>query len=345
MNILAIRFTAVGDLVISIPYLIDLLEKKPDFHIFLATKQQMTAFLPIHPRLHPQFFTLEDQKSGFWGLIKYFFRLRKLQIDVVADLHNNIRSNVLMRLFQLTGAKVFQLDKIRHLRKQNTRKTNKKRVNLPYIGHLYKEVLEHSSWASLQSQPLVDIQKYYPSEYVFPGSFDNPIKIGIAPFAARPTKIYPLDQMKVALDLLMEHKHFSLVLFGFGKEENAILDNWAASYGERCLVSYQLGGFNNEMKVMSKLDLMVTMDSANLHFAFLTGTKTLSIWGTTHSNLGFAPPLSDLQHRLEISTDELPCRPCSVYGKNPCYRGDHACMRQIQSNTLALKIIELTSNK
>ncbi len=345
MNILAIRFTAVGDLVISIPYLVDLLEKKPDFHIFLATKQQMQAFLPAHPRLHPQFFTLEDQKKGFWGLLKFFFRLRKLQIDVVSDLHNNIRSNILMRLFQLTGAKVFQLNKIRHLRKQNTRKVDKNRVNLPYIGHLYKEVLEHSSWASLQFQPLVDVPKYYPSDYKLPKKFDGQTLIGIAPFAARPTKIYPLEQMKAALDLLLIHKHFSFVFFGFGNDENKILDNWAASHPERCIVSRDLGGFNNEITVMSQLDLMVTMDSANLHFAFLAGTKTLSIWGTTHSDLGFAPPLSDLQHRLEISTDELTCRPCSVYGNKPCYRGDHACMQWITSETVAAKIMELASNE
>src|SRR5690606_30074874 len=102
---------------------------------------------------------------------------------------------------------------------------------------------------------------------------------------------------------------------------------------------------NNEITVMSQLDLMVTMDSANLHFAFLAGTKTLSIWGTTHSDLGFAPPLSDLQHRLEISTDELTCRPCSVYGNKPCYRGDHACMQWITSETVAAKIMELASNE
>lgn len=343
MNILSIRFTAVGDLVISLPYLIDLLEKKPDFHIYLATKEQMKVFLPIHPRLHPQFLTIKDQKKGFLGLLSFFFRTRKYQIDVVADLHNNIRSNVLLRLFQLTGAKVFQMDKMRHFRKQNTRKVDKVRTKLPYIGHQYKMVLEHSSWATLDSHPKIDVSKYYPSDYQIPDKFKDKILIGIAPFAARKTKIYPLNKMRLGIEKIMKDERFVLVLFGFGDEERKILDEWTELFPGRCIKSYEVGGFNNEMALMRKLDLMVCMDSANLHFAALAGTKTLSIWGTTHPDLGFAPPLSEYHHRLEVDVEELPCRPCSVYGNKPCYRGDHACMEWISPTSIIKRVLELTS--
>lgn len=343
MNILAIRFTAVGDLVISLPYLIDLLEKRADFHIYLATKEQMKTFLPAHPRLHPCFLTLEDQKAGLWGLLKFFFRSRKHQIDVVADLHNNIRSNILLRLFQLTGAKVFQMDKIRYLRNQNTRRKNKVRTLLPYIGHQYKTVLEHSSWTTLEKYPRIDISDYYPSGYELSEEFRDKILVGIAPFAARETKIFPLHLMQAAIEEVMQDERYVLFLFGAGSKEREVLDSWAVLFPGRSIKSYDLGGFNNEIAVMKKLDIMVCMDSANLHFATLAGTQTLSIWGSTHADLGFAPPLSEIHHRLEIDVETLPCRPCSVFGNKPCYRGDHACMEWITSDRLAGKIKELTS--
>jgi ADP-heptose:LPS heptosyltransferase len=81
------------------------------------------------------------------------------------------------------------------------------------------------------------------------------------------------------------------------------------------------------------------MDSANMHMASLTGTKVVSIWGATHPLAGFTPFGQDNDDQMiQISTKELPCRPCSVFGNKPCYRSDFACMNWIEPNIVVEKI-------
>jgi ADP-heptose:LPS heptosyltransferase len=75
---------------------------------------------------------------------------------------------------------------------------------------------------------------------------------------------------------------------------------------------------------ISELELMISMDSANMHLASLMGTRCVSIWGSTHPYagfLGFGQSEDDV-----VQVDDLTCRPCSVFGDKECYRGDWACL-------------------
>ena len=78
---------------------------------------------------------------------------------------------------------------------------------------------------------------------------------------------------------------------------------------------------------MSHLNVMLSMDSANLHLASLVGTPVVSVWGATHPYAGFMGWGQSTDNAVQI---DLPCRPCSVYGSKPCVRGDFACMNQIE---------------
>jgi len=60
--------------------------------------------------------------------------------------------------------------------------------------------------------------------------------------------------------------------------------------------------------------------------AALVGTKVISIWGTTDPLTGFGAWMQPEEYIVSIPVEELTCRPCTVYGKGECWRGDHACM-------------------
>ena len=77
------------------------------------------------------------------------------------------------------------------------------------------------------------------------------------------------------------------------------------------------------------------MDSANMHLASMYNVPVLSIWGATHPFAGFMGWGQPEDYVLSI---DLPCRPCSVYGNKPCYRGDHACMQGIDTEKIISKI-------
>jgi len=88
---------------------------------------------------------------------------------------------------------------------------------------------------------------------------------------------------------------------------------------------------------MSYLDVMLSMDSANMHLASLVNTEVISIWGQTHPYAGFLG-----WKQLPVNTiqcEDLACRPCSVYGNKECYRKDFACMNNILPETIINKIL------
>ena len=89
---------------------------------------------------------------------------------------------------------------------------------------------------------------------------------------------------------------------------------------------------------MSRLDLMIAMDSSNMHMAALTGTKVISIWGGTDPLTGFGAWMQPDDYSIRIPVDELTCRPCTIYGKGECKRGDFACMNWLTPEIVFRKI-------
>jgi ADP-heptose:LPS heptosyltransferase len=99
---------------------------------------------------------------------------------------------------------------------------------------------------------------------------------------------------------------------------------------------------NQELILMSHLDCMVSMDSANMHLASLTNTPVVSVWGATHPYAGF---LGWNQNPDNIVQLNLNCRPCSIYGSKPCMRQDFACMRNINPDTIAERVENVLKNR
>ena len=88
--------------------------------------------------------------------------------------------------------------------------------------------------------------------------------------------------------------------------------------------------------MMGQLDVMLSMDSANMHLASLVGTRVVSVWGGTHPYAGF---LGWNQKPEDCVQLDLPCRPCSVYGNKACSRGDYACLKDITPEQIIAKIV------
>jgi len=79
-----------------------------------------------------------------------------------------------------------------------------------------------------------------------------------------------------------------------------------------------------------------------MHLAALAGVPLLSIWGGTHPDVGFGPFGNGEESIVQISREELPCRPCSVYGRKDCYIGGYPCLTRITPELIAEKILERT---
>jgi ADP-heptose:LPS heptosyltransferase len=88
---------------------------------------------------------------------------------------------------------------------------------------------------------------------------------------------------------------------------------------------------DEELALMSHLKFMISMDSANMHMAALTGTKVISSWGSTDPLTGFGAWQQPDDYALRIPVEGLTCRPCTVFGKGECRRKDFACMTWLTS--------------
>ena len=112
------------------------------------------------------------------------------------------------------------------------------------------------------------------------------------------------------------------------------MEQWAFQYPR---VKSVVGRYSldNELALISRLDVLLCMDSANMHFASLVDTKVISVWGATHPYAGFYGYHQDPKNAVQL---DLPCRPCSVFGQKPCFRGDWACMTQITPEMVVKKV-------
>jgi ADP-heptose:LPS heptosyltransferase len=92
---------------------------------------------------------------------------------------------------------------------------------------------------------------------------------------------------------------------------------------------------------MSNLQLMISMDSANMHLASLAGVPVISIWGATHPYVGFYGWGQPVDNAVQI---DLYCRPCSVFGDKPCYRGDYACLNSIEPRRVVKEVVRILNH-
>ena len=167
-------------------------------------------------------------------------------------------------------------------------------------------------------------------------SFDtSETNLGIAPFAMHAEKMYPIDKMEEVVKSLAAKDNTHVYLFGGGRKEKEKLEEWEAKYSNVTSVVGKLT-LKNELLLISHLSALVSMDSANMHLASLVNTPVVSIWGATHPYLGFYG--YNQLHSNVVQLDDLDCRPCSVFGNVPCWRGDHACMNWIPPQTIVEKV-------
>jgi ADP-heptose:LPS heptosyltransferase len=95
--------------------------------------------------------------------------------------------------------------------------------------------------------------------------------------------------------------------------------------------------FEKELEMISQLDVMISMDSANMHLASLFGVPVVSVWGATHPFAGFNGWGQTPENAVQV---DLYCRPCSVFGNKPGYRGDLFCLHSIFPLTIYNKVME-----
>lgn len=341
-KILIIRFSALGDVAMTIPITYSLARQNPDLEIVFLSKPSLSKLFFNAPK-NFKLITIDanNRHKGLGGLMRLFLELKKEKFDVVVDLHSVLRSHFLTKLFRLIGTKTATIHKGRAEKERLAHRQNKHLIQLPTSFERYLTTLHEAGidfqpdFNSIFEAGKGDLSRLH--DFLSPKSQKW---IGIAPFAKHDGKIYPLEKMEEVVCLLSKEE-VKIFLFGGGNLEKAVLDRWADNYPNVICTIGKID-MEKELILMSHLDGMITMDSGNMHLASLVNCPVISIWGATHPFAGFYGWKQAKENAVQI---DISCRPCSVFGNKPCYKGDYACLNQITPTSIVRQVKRLFLEK
>lgn len=340
-HIIVIRLSAMGDVAMTVPVLRALVLQNPDVKVTIVSRSTFSPFFEGLPRVNFFAADVDGRHKGFFGLVKLYNELKRLKVYAVADLHNVLRSKVVTTLFSLRAKKTATVDKARQEKKALTRATNKIFKPLQPVTQRYAEVFKKLGFSIDLANPVFPPKEELTDDILEITGVKQITWIGIAPFAQHRSKIYPLDLMRKVIQALAENKHNTIFLFGGGKTEISTLDGFAQGHDNIVVVAGRLK-LKHEVKLISHLDVMLSMDSGNAHIAAMQDVKVVTLWGATHPYAGFAPFNQPLENALTANREEYPLLPTSVYG-NKKVDGYEDAMRTITPEAVVNKVIEVLS--
>jgi ADP-heptose:LPS heptosyltransferase len=342
MHLLVIRTSAMGDVALLTPVIEGMKRQFPDVRITLLTRKTFESFFYSIDKLDLFLPDFKKQHKGLAGIFRLFNDLKGRNIDAVIDLHDVLRSKILRLLFHFSGLPVYVIDKGRKDKRRIIK--GKRRTGLKHSVLRYRDVFAEAGFDVVPADPpcIIPSDKGLAELSSLKIDFTSR-NIGIAPFARHKLKMWPEENMIRLLELISASSDNVKFWFFGGFEELEQLKDINSKVAGSEIVTGRLT-LAGEIALMSKLEFMLSMDSSNMHMAALAGIKVISIWGGTDPLAGFGAWRQPENYSIRIPAEELGCRPCTVYGKGKCRRGDFACMNwltpeKVYSRMVNLKII------
>ncbi|MGI9552252.1 MAG: glycosyltransferase family 9 protein [Aurantibacter sp.] len=342
-HILVIRLSAMGDVAMTVPVLSEVCSEYPELKMTFLTRGFFEPMFTQLPNVEVHTVDVKGKHRGVRGLWKLYKELKKRNIKAVADLHNVLRSNILKLFFRFSGIPFIQIDKGRAEKKALTASNNKIFKPLKSTHQRYADVFGSLglplSLPKSSSRTRLPMSKKV-KELIGDGA---QVKLGIAPFAAFQGKMYPLEFMEVVIENLNKNYAYQLFLFGGGESEAAQLSRWETKF-KGCINCAGKLSFEEELALISNLDIMLSMDSGNGHLAAIYGVSVITLWGVTHPYAGFAPFGQDPDSSLFADRGQYPMIPTSVYG-NKMPLGYEKAMETIAPEEVIYKIQDVLREK
>ena len=333
-HVLVIRLSALGDVAIMVPVLDRYAAANPDVTFTVAAPPMLAPL--FEGRANVRFLGLKKKQSFY----KIYQALEAVGADTVVDLHKVNRVGMALMVMRLRHLFAFDL-RIFSLRKGRLSRW----LFLHHWSHKprkpqhqrYDDVFQRAGLKCVNALTCKCVSADAPNTNATTLSHNHAI-VGVAPFSQHEGKVWPWENVERLVEMLAA-KGYEVLLFG-SKEEAGQLEGLADKWENVDSVAGKQT-FAEELDIIKSLSLMVSMDSANMHFASVFGVPVVSVWGATHPDFGF---YGYGQNRDNALCANLPCQPCSAYGQKPCRYGDYRCLRAITPE-MVLDKITATANQ
>jgi heptosyltransferase-2 len=311
MKVLIIRFSSIGDIVLTTPVLRCLKQQLPETEIHYCTKINFKSIIENNPNISKTFF----YDKNISDLITL---LQAEKYDLIIDLHNNLRTLIIkLRL----GVESRSFSKM-NFQKWLLVKFKINKMNESHVVDRYMKTVAHLD--VINDNKGLDYfipQKDEVNINTFPEIFQH----GYTAYAIggqHDTKKLPLHKMIELCDTIKE----PLVLLG-GKEDykiaNQIIDACIKTNIHNACGQYSL---NQSASIIKQADKVISHDTGLMHIASAFKKNIVAIWGNTVPALGFAPYQTPF---VSIQNNEISCRPCSKLGFKNCPKGHFKCMNDL----------------
>ena len=317
-RILIIRFSSIGDIVLTTPVVRVLRKKYPEAEIRFVTKPQFAQLVEPNPYLNGVF-RLDK------GIGKLATELKTFNADLVVDLHHNLRTRILKTL---VGGKWLSFNK---LNVEKWLKVNLKVDKLPDT-HIVERYLETLKPIGIEGDEK-GLDFFFSSDFTepqLPEIFKSGY-IAIVIGAKFKTKQFPANKL---IEIVNGIK-LPVVLVG-GKEDTDLANEIAEK--AQGIIHNTCGEYSVEQSawVLKNADAVITHDTGMMHIASAFNKKIISIWGSTIPEFGMYPYMPQNNSSFLSEVQSLDCRPCSKIGYDKCPKGHFKCMETQDVNRIIL---------
>lgn len=322
MKILLIRFSSIGDIVLTTPIIRCTRNAFPDAEIHFATKSNFASLISENPYIDK----LQLLGDSFVDFIR---KMRAEKYDLVIDLHKNTRSLLIRAAI---GAKAVSFDKLNY---------EKWLITQFKINKLPQRHLVDRYFDGVKSIGIVDDRKgldFFVSD-IHKSSVRDLLPTGESYIAWAigakfETKKFPVHKIVEALSqTFFDNK--KVVLLG-GKEDVAAAQKIMNSLSKRNIINL-VGQLSlvQSAAVIESASLLISNDTGLMHIGAALKKPIVSIWGNTITDFGMYPYYGESKVVTEgISVANLSCRPCSKIGYNTCPKGNFDCMNKIDKEAV-----------
>lgn len=327
-KILIIRFSSIGDIVLTTPVIRNLKTQMIDSEIHFCTKVGYKDIVAHNPYIDKIHYLKED-------LNELVSDLKKENFDVVVDLHNNLRTRIIkMRL----GAKQYKFDKLNW---QKWLMVNLKINKLPN-QHIVERYMNTVSPLGIKNDTL-GLDYFIPEEDVVPIDWlpatHRKEFVVYAIGANHNTKKLPFKRMVELCDrinkpiVLLGDKNDAVVGEKLAKffertEKSADREEGLLELNKKALVFNACGkcNLNQSASIIKQANYVFSHDTGLMHIAAAFKKQIFSVWGNTIPSFGMYPYKTKF---TILENNKVDCRPCSKIGYEKCPKGHFNCMNQI----------------
>lgn len=313
MKILVIRFSSIGDIVLTTPVIRCLKKQLKDAEVHFLTKKKFSGIMEHNPYAD-KVFAIDEKTS------EIIPQLKKENYDVIIDLHHNLRS---LQVKLALKRKSYSFNKLNY---QKWLLVNLKVNQLPPV-HIVDRYMETVKELGIRNDGL-GLDYFIPKESeiqwsALPGNFRDgfyALVLGGNYF----TKQIPPEK----LEEIVRKSRMPLALLG-GKTERKQGEELVRKFGNKVFNACGKFSLDQSASLLQRSSKVITSDTGLMHIAAAFKKEIISLWGNTIPGFGMHPYLPGSGSRM-LEVNGLSCRPCSKLGHRKCPKGHFKCMREIK---------------